>query len=288
MFKELIEDITFDRITLSQALTRAKIIAFKINNSSFKEWINSEINGYKQTQELPDYRVTLCDIHAEIQSPFHGKRLIPVDVSNLNLDDKLYKMRVIQSIATLEDSLKNSGNHHFGYENLPMGIVNLLKNMIPEGDYISAIMRRVQFSQMRHIVDTTKQKLLDTLLELNEAFPNLENEYSNNAKNTEKTQTIITQNIYGNNTNSNIGVGEYVEQSIVGDNKIEKFITEIEKMGIGINEVEEVRTLLADQTDKPNLGKKLMAWVGKVATKAIEKGIDLQIPTLISKVHELI
>ncbi|MEW4922664.1 hypothetical protein [Algibacter sp. 2305UL17-15] len=30
---------------LTQALTRAKIIAFEIENDSFKKWISTELNG---------------------------------------------------------------------------------------------------------------------------------------------------------------------------------------------------------------------------------------------------
>lgn len=69
MIKELIEDLTFDRITLSQALTRAKIIAYKVNNSDFKNWIQAEISGYKDL-ELPDYRIISCSVFAEAFDAF--------------------------------------------------------------------------------------------------------------------------------------------------------------------------------------------------------------------------
>jgi len=47
MIKELITDLAFDKITLSQALTRAKLIARQIKNDSFKNWLNKELNGYE-------------------------------------------------------------------------------------------------------------------------------------------------------------------------------------------------------------------------------------------------
>jgi len=44
MIKPLIKDLTYNNITLAEGLNRAKIIAFEIKNSEFKEWINFELN----------------------------------------------------------------------------------------------------------------------------------------------------------------------------------------------------------------------------------------------------
>src|SRR5690554_7760133 len=105
MIKQLIEDITFEKITLSQALTRAKIIAYKINNDDFKEWLVGEINGGYKGRELPKYRIIPCDIFAEVNVPFQGTKTIPMDVTEVKDLEGGYsfnEMRMTQSIATLE------------------------------------------------------------------------------------------------------------------------------------------------------------------------------------------
>ena len=55
MIKELIKDLTYDKISINQALTRAKLIAYEINNEDFKNWINKELNGYLTDNKLPEY-----------------------------------------------------------------------------------------------------------------------------------------------------------------------------------------------------------------------------------------
>lgn len=292
MIKQLIEDLTFDRISLSQALTRAKIIAYKINNSQFKEWIGSEINGYSDYTKIPLYRTISCDIFAEVNHPFQGIHTIPFDVSGLdkefsNKGLSFYKMNLLQSIPTLEEGYNKDGEHTYGYEYLPHNMVELLKSGMDEGHMIIAVKRRIQISQINHVINTTKQRLLDTLLELNEAFPNLENDYKDNTQNETKAQTIINQTIYGDNTNSNIGVGENIAQSIEANPKLDKLISELRNLGIDESDTNEVREIILNEK-RENWGKKLMAWVGKTAAKAIEKGIELQVPILIEKINDFI
>lgn len=293
MIKQLIEDLTFDRISLSQALTRAKIIAYKINNTQFKEWIGFELNSYPDYTKIPPYRTIPCDIFAEVNHPFQGTYTIPFDVSVLDKEFtekkglSFYKMNLLQSIPTLEEGYNKDGEHTYGYEYLPHGMVEMLKSGIPNGDMIIAVKRRIQISQINHVINTTKQRLLDTLLELNEAFPNLENDYKDNTQNETKTQTIINQTIYGDNANSNIGVGENITQSIENNAKLDNLIQELKKLGIDESDTNEVREIIINEK-KENWGKKLMAWVGKMTTKAVEKGIELQVPVLIEKINDFI
>lgn len=291
MIKELIEDLTFDNITLAQALTRAKIIAYKSKNEQFKDWLQSEINGYVN-KELPSYRIIDCDVFAEVFQPFQGQRTIPMDVSNLendlNYEHSFYKMRMTQSIGTLEIGLEKDKGKNYGYMYLPQELTNTLSQMCDNGENINAIKRRIQLSQIKYIIEQTKQKLLDTLLELNDAFPDFENSFSNqNNLNEQKVETIINHNIYGNYSNSNIGIGDNIKQNITNKNQIEELVKELEKIGIERSDIKEVQNILKTEP-KETVSKKVLGWVGNIVTKGIEKGVELQIPLLIETVHKYI
>ncbi|WP_312323794.1 hypothetical protein [Soonwooa sp.] len=291
MIKELIEDLTFDKITLSQALTRAKIIAYKINNDNFKDWLQSEISGYKGN-ELPNYRIINCDVFADVFAPFTGNRTVPMDVSalenDLELEYSFYKMRMTQSIGTLELGLQKENRGDYGFIDFPPDLTKRLSQMTPEGDQITSIKRRIQLSEVEYIVEQTKQKLLDTLLELNDAFPDFEISFSNKEKsNNEKVQTIINHNIYGNHSNSNIAVGETVTQHLNSQNNIQQLRKELENLGIEKEDIDDLENSIKNES-KENLSKKVLIWVGKMATKAVEKGIELQVPLLIETIHQYI
>lgn len=145
MIKRLIKDLTYNNITLSEGLNRAKIIAFEIKNSEFKEWINFELNGYALAK-LPKYRTIKCDIVADIQNPFYGKRTVPYDLSawDKELRGMVYNMNVLQSIPTIEANLKlvKDKVNTFVFEYLPIELVQQFKGMTDDGEDIVSIRRK--------------------------------------------------------------------------------------------------------------------------------------------------
>jgi hypothetical protein len=289
MIKELIKDLTYDRINLNQALMRAKLIAYDLNNKNFKDWINKELNGYESGDNLPDYRIIPCDVYA-VTEAFGDKRLVQCDLTSLDEDvnGKIYRMEAKQSISTIELSLKESQSETYGYEDFPISFVKIVRDLT-NNQFITSVKRRIQLSQASHILNLTKQKLIDTLLELNETFPDLQDNYQNTMENKEKTSTIINNHIYGKNASSAIGVGDNINQDIsnVYNQKLENFFSDLENLGVPKEDIIEVKSIVEKETDKTKLGKRLMSWTGKMVNKAIEKGIELQVPTLMEKIQEL-
>ncbi|MAP53786.1 hypothetical protein [Altibacter sp.] len=290
MIKQLIKDLTYDQIDLTQGLTRAKIIAFEIENESFKKWISTELNGYTNDDKLPGYRILPCDIFAVIVDPFGQKRMIPYDLTNLDkdLNGKLYKMDARQSIPVIEQGLKSNGEQ-YGYEELPMNLVASLRDN--DNDRIIGVRRRIQFSQAKHILNITKQKLIDTLLELDKAFPDLKNDdYRPTKEDKETAKTIINNNIYGDNASSTIGVSDNLTQNInnIYNQKVEQILSDLRQLNVPEEDLSDLKDITINEKDKSKLGKNIMSWVGKMTTKAVEKGIDVQIPIILEKVQDLI
>lgn len=288
MIKDLIKDISYDKITLNQALMRAKLIAFEINNDDFKNWISKELNGYQNGDKLPDYRIIPCDIFAVLEG-YGQKKMIPYDLTEIDkdLDGKIYNMEVQQSVSIIEDGLKDT-DEVYGYQDVPIQMVQMLREM-SNNKFIVSVKRRIQLSQSQHILNLTKQKLIDTLLDLDKAFPNLQDNYQNTEENKEKTSTIINNHIYGENASSAIGVGDNINQKIsnIYNQNIKRVLSDLKEMGVPEEDIIEVGEIVAKETDKAKLGKRLMTWAGKMANKAIEKGIDIKVPVLIEKIQEL-
>lgn len=52
----ILNDISTNSISLSEGLQRLLIIANKTNNAELSEWCSKELSGYKQNDEIPEYR----------------------------------------------------------------------------------------------------------------------------------------------------------------------------------------------------------------------------------------
>ncbi|MGE6794358.1 hypothetical protein [Psychrobacter okhotskensis] len=292
MIKELIKDISYDKISLDQALTRAKLIAYKIDNDEFISWISRELNGYDDLDIIPEYRELHCDIVARVENPYNGTRLVPIDLTEFDrsIDGNLYKFNYTLSIFGVEQNLEavKHSNEQYGYIDFPIEIVRDISKLVQQNN-ISAVSRKMQFSQLHNILSITKQRLLDTLLELNKAFPDLEDEYMNDDKKDTASQ-IITTYIYGNNASSNVGVGKDFTQGISNSytEKVEQVLNDLRQLGVPNEDINELEDIINNEPDKNKLGAKFLAWSSALMTKAVEKGIDVKVPEVLDAIQNLI
>jgi len=262
------------------------LIAYKVNNTDLISWIGNELNGYSSINNLPSYRVIPCQTFGIAFHPYQGKYQVALDFTNLekSFNKRIRTYEVLQGIDNLEKqaALKTTGSVA-----LPLEFVKLCQDIFQSEDLIE-IKRQIHFGQLGEIVGLVKQKLIDTLLELDREFPSFETNYLDNMENKEKSSSIINNHIYGDNPNTNVSVGDSNIQNITSDfsTKVENLLQELKNLGVQEEELKEIKTIVTEKTDKISIGKKALEWVGKVATKAIEKGIELQIPLLISKIQE--
>lgn len=262
MIKELIRDLTYDKITLNQCLTRAKLIAHKINNAELKNWIVNELNGYTSNKELPNYRIIPCQSYGIVHNPYYGKQQITLDFSNLDksFNKKINTYEVLQGVDNLE---KQSANNTTGSVKLPIEFIKICQKLFESEDLID-IKRQIHFGQLGEIVGVVKQKLLDTLLDLDIEFPSFETNYLDNIENKEKSSSIINNHIYGDNAHTNVSIGDSNSQTINSDFsiKVENLLQELKNLGIQDEELKEIKQILTDKADKKTIGKKALEWVG--------------------------
>ncbi|MBP1638660.1 MAG: hypothetical protein H6Q17_243 [Bacteroidetes bacterium] len=284
MIKKLITDLAYDNITLSQALIRAKLIAHKINNEDFRLWIDNELNGYSSLDILPSYRIIPCELQAVINVPFEGRRTIPMETSALDTMFKgkfsLYEMNIFQSVSILEVNIQEAKSNT-GYENIPQNIVKMFREMAHEPQLIE-VHRIMQFSQLSHILNLTKQKLIDTLLKLDREFPNLINDYTMTKENSETVQSIITNNIYGNG--NNVASGNNIEQTIY-QNLID--YDKLKECGVEEQYIDELKDI-EQEPNKKILKEKVLSWFSKVSAAVAARGLYDNIPIIMECIKSII
>jgi hypothetical protein len=300
MIKELINNLAYDNIKLSQSLTRAKLIASKINNTAFKTWINHELEGYENqdSSSLPEYRKFRSVLYLTISLPFGQSRTLPVSFEGTE-DKKFLDMvqfhSVTEPISIIEQNIDLMTS-----KSVPVGQIpflpeqvqilgRLFQNQIARygGAAIGAFME-VGKSQYQTILELTKQKLLDTLLDLDNEFPNLNNEFIMNKENNEKVQNIITNNIYGDNNPLNIAAGQKVIQKDIHNVLTNEKIIQLEKLGVEKNDIANLQEIITSHKDKPTFKEKAMKWLGNVSASIAARGLYENIPAITEFVNNLI
>jgi len=296
MIKELIRDIAFDKITVSQGLTRAKLIARQIKNETFKNWLNKELNGYElEDPLLPSYRKIWAEIHLVAEFSYGRIETFPVVFPNDRryIEDLLNYHIVIEPIAIVEQNIEQMKEVK-GYINLTGGMVQSISNFYKDSmqehrGVIRSGQRTIGKAQLSNIVELTKQKLIDTLQDLEEQFPDIDNKYVMNEKNDKKVQNIITNNIYGNNNPLNVAAGENIKQGDINITINREQIEELKKLGVEENALEELQSIdKINPKGNPERKTKIMGWLGKVTTTMATRGLYDNIPRIIEFIGNII
>ena len=286
MIRKIINDLACDNITLSKALTMAKIIASDIKNETFKQWIKSELEGYSNDRgSLPEYRIIPCNLVAKEYyfSSYHER---PVDARAFDeeLQKKygysIYKIYVSQSLSTIEQMLEghNDGNICMS---LPSFVLKTFRGASYDGNDIYDIQQTAHVSQANNILVQVKNKLLDTLIELSEQFPDFKSDVFMNPINKEKADSIVTFNIYGGTPNINAATGNNNTLNISNNDIAEKFCKQLQTLGVSIKDAEEAKQIVL-QKDAPGFKDKLLTWVGSMANTAVKEGVKIEVGKLIA------
>lgn len=296
MINKLITDIAYDKITLSQALTRAKLIARQIKSDTFKNWLNNELNGYEfEDPLLPDYRKIWAEIQLTAEFSYARTHTFPVVLSDKqqNLSDLLNHHRVVEPISIVEQNIGEMTDG-IAYIHLNGGMVQMVSELYKirvqsQGGVIRSGRRTIGKSQLTNIVELTKHKLIDTLQDLEEQFPDLDNKYIMTEANKDKVQNIITNNIYGNNNPLNVAAGANINQ---GDNNLtinEAHIEKLKELGVDEEAFEDLRKIDKENPKGTTTRKdKVMSWLGRVTASMTAKGIYENIPELVTFIGTII
>lgn len=98
---QLQADALDPNVRIADLLRKAKVVASKLELRDFKEWVELELDGYANTDDLPDYRKIYTKVKA--RNPFHG--WVPVIIGNRDLENTISSFNVAQPIGSLEDMI---------------------------------------------------------------------------------------------------------------------------------------------------------------------------------------
>lgn len=164
---KIIADLGDDR-PITGILLKSQIVASRLGNREFQEWISNEQNGYPSAKNIPDYRVLGAIVKADISLPFRGiiqNYTIPIGVfkEDFFLNKNLSRVRVTQSLSEIERLCEGNEDNNLAF-NCP-AIVYPEVNKYVDGN-VERVWREVSGASILGIVDSFQSKLLAFFLDL--------------------------------------------------------------------------------------------------------------------------
>lgn len=153
---ELQRDALDRSIHITDLLRKALLVSKKLKIKDIEEWINDELNGYKENS-IPEYRI----IHGQLKAlnPYRG--WVPVMV-NQEWEEMICQQRVFLSVSQIENLVAESEGGNFIYK-FTADMAQALTELVGQ-NFEYAL--HVPIHHLVRILDTTKTKILEFALDL--------------------------------------------------------------------------------------------------------------------------
>lgn len=159
LVEQLQADALDRTVPAADLLRKAKVVAVKLDLADFLTWVERELNGYGDTDPIPDYRVVNGQLKA--LNPFRGWQLIAFPSSELQ--EAVTKRKIGISIGHLDDLLAA----HRGNQALHMPLsADAHRAIVRAIEYETEVTLFIDRSQIAAIVDAVRNKILDWSLKL--------------------------------------------------------------------------------------------------------------------------
>ncbi|MDP2210299.1 MAG: hypothetical protein Q8J63_01010 [Candidatus Aquicultor sp.] len=247
-----IQDAAIDSsVELTVLLRKCKVLAAKLGNAEFKQWVENELNGYNSIEELPDYRIIRVNSKGHFSGPF-GSGLnyadIPLFCIPENFRKNLQYCHFMEPVAAMEVLVADSEEGIAQEPWNPDLVVHVGKKIYKQMNCIQA-WKVIPISAIAATLDAVRNRILSFVLEIEAEAPDAgEAPINSNPVSQDRLHQIFNTYITGNVQNVATG-STHVEQNAqynagANDELFEKLIDAISDSSVETDLISEIVTAL--------------------------------------------
>lgn len=280
---EIIEALSSQTGSLTDALLKTKVLLHKIGHQELVEWVNNELNGYSNDDNLPEYRLLPAQVlvNASNMSYQVTSHLIPLGHLTKEQREALETAKMHQSLAVLEKLVEGAGGHLQAA--IPMEANGLLGRGLTNGYQIQRAWCEIGLASVAQIFVQVRSRLLDFILGLQDQFGDNVSEQEIKMKaDLFDASTLFNNAIFGNNTT--IVVGAHNTQQITnitikGDFAV--LAEELRQHGIKEPDIAALEQAIKEDdgavhTDN-RFGPSVRKWLQSMLSKAVDSSWQIEL-----------
>ncbi len=273
LLDDIIQLATDDQKSIVVLLRHCLVLAHRINNEPLRTWADKELNGYRDDDELPDYRV----IPARAKGQFSGgesavsTHLIPPALLEEQHRHIATVLRLTEGIVAYEDLIKGAEPGGTISMPWPPNLILYYRERIYDAIPLTDAYHEIPKSGLVELLDTVRTRVLNMALEIHSEVGENDRDLKQVAPNTENriNQTVI-QRIYGGDAFVSTGHSSMtVEQQSITNNW-ERLAGVLEASGLSKPELEELSSAI--NRDGKQMGPWVTGWIKKTAPNVLTNG----------------
>ncbi|MGD0349375.1 MAG: hypothetical protein ABSB84_03550 [Verrucomicrobiota bacterium] len=272
-----IQDAAIDGSTdLETLLRKCRVLAARLKNEQFKQWVQSELDGYSSTADVPDYRKFHCQCFGHFSGPFgSGLKNAPIPESCIpaEIREGLTNIVMGEGVGPLKNLL-DGGKDDTLTSNWPADACALFGRQIYRNMNLMQAWMVMSKSSVVGILSTVRNRILNFAIEIEATNPDAgEAAPGSIPVPKEKVSQIFNTYIYG--TVGNVASGHDIQQAAtvnVQQGDFQSLASYLKEQGVDDAEVLALKEALKSEP-KPSptgFGKKVSTWMGKMLQKSAE------------------
>jgi hypothetical protein len=282
---EIIEILSSADPDLETALTKAKVLAYKLGEKELLDWVNGELTSYPDDVKVPDYRIMHVQIYGNVSNgrfrytkhalPTHG---IPKDIAEMVLVHPInYSIKVVTELVLNTKDLQLR---------LTPRLIPFIKKAMDVTYDIEDFWGVFAAGAFTQLLAEVRSRLLDFMLELDARMPN--DPAPEDMKQLSKdlhVGEIFKGAVFGQGAVLNLAVGTHntATQTVTTHslhNNLDALAKELKDHAVPAADVEELKTAIdadkgASEHEKQDFGPKVKGWILKGMTKATTEAAGL-------------
>lgn len=273
LVREIQSLATDHAVPLSSVLRKAKILAARLGHAEFKEWVDRELNGYPDWRNLPGYRIVPTPNFGTFSGPF-GSGLKNAPIPSHCVPEKAREIieqhHLVSGVSAYEQLLDRSSEDPLQVP-WDANLIALVGQQIYRNMSCIGAWQYLADGAIAAMLDTVRNKLLDFVLEIEAAAPDV-GEAAPGARPIPSETVSQIFNTYITSGNAVVGGShENVNIHHVATGDFNGLREHLRKLGVensDIGELEQAISADPKPKDSSKLGSRVAAWIGKMVTKA--------------------
>lgn len=286
LVRDIVGILSDTRPNLENALIKTKVLLHRLGEKGYADWINKELNGYSNDDQVPAYRVIPSSVKITATDGFTRRwKDMPAALSHLDDDMRrsLERNELRQSISSLESLAHSEGDTLS--KSIPPEAWGLLGKQLSSGVVVEFAHCEISKAQLQGALTQIRSRLLDFVLELDSKLPN-------NASDEEVRQVskklhvgnLLNNAMFGPNTTIVIGDNnkQILNFSIVQKGDFASLTTFLKERGVADVDIGGLKTALDEDSSRVDhqnrqYGPGVKTWLKTMLGKAVEASWQIDV-----------
>ncbi len=285
LIDEIIKNLSSNECVLTEALIKTKVLMHKIGHKELVIWVNKELNGYSETDELPDYRIIPAQVRVSAANGAYKIDSSPIPMSNIDkkFRDVWEEARITYSLAIIE-KIVSSSTENMLQSQIPMEANGMISKGLSNSFIVQRAWSEIPVASISNILMQVRSRLLDFVLELSSEFSDMESDKDlKEMAGKFDASNIFNNAIFGDNVTILLGSDniQKVQNNIV-KNDFDSLATILMQNKVDGSNVALLKDAIEEDqnfsvVEKDKFGPSVKSWMRLMLSKAIDTSWQIEL-----------